>query len=511
MMAPPIPAVGIGEFRMNAKPLVPAGQLRNSPWDSIRSSWTGPKNRYEPATASVNETVVVEEKEKYTQREAQNGNWVSKIMLVKSLWKNGAKDDDLVEEGGVKMEEDLNNGAEEDDGCAVDDDDNEEKIEFNRESFSKLLQKVPLKEAKLYAQMSYLGCLAYSISQIKPGNLLKNHGLRFVTSSIEKKQRSIKVEKEKESAEEGKEKLKTEPEAKEIKGNEGEPSERDYTKPNENGISAFAAYELATSAASYLHSHTQSMLRFKSSKLMSNEDIDGSMKNIDMINQDVASLMATDSVTAVVAAKEEVKQAVADDLNSIHSSPCEWFVCDDDQSATRFFVIQGSESLASWKANLLFEPIQFEGLDVLVHRGIYEAAKGIYEQILPEVRRHLKSHGNCAKFRFTGHSLGGSLSLLINLMLLIRGEAPRSSLLPVLTFGSPSIMYGGDRLLRNLRLPGDHIRSITMHRDIVPRVFSCKYPSHIIEFLKAVNGNFRDLPYLNREVHIYCPRGCLSE
>ena len=60
-----------------------------------------------------------------------------------------------------------------------------------------------------------------------------------------------------------------------------------------------------------------------------------------MMNSDMASLMATtDSVTSVVAAKEEVKQAVADDLNSTHSSPCDWFICDDDQSATRFLVIQ---------------------------------------------------------------------------------------------------------------------------------------------------------------------------
>lgn len=60
-----------------------------------------------------------------------------------------------------------------------------------------------------------------------------------------------------------------------------------------------------------------------------------------MMNSDMASLMATtDSVTSVVAAKEEVKQAVADDLSSTHSSPCDWFICDDDQSATRFLVIQ---------------------------------------------------------------------------------------------------------------------------------------------------------------------------
>ncbi|OMO82081.1 Lipase, class 3 [Corchorus olitorius] len=295
---------------------------------------------------------------------------------------------------------------------------------------------------------------------------------------------------------------------------EAERNGKDGTQDHEqknigHRISASAAYQIAASAASYLHSHTRSILPFKSPKPEgckdSSEDGCGSE-----MNSDVASLMATtDSVTAVVAAKEEVKQAVADDLNSTHSSPCEWFICDDDQSATRFFVIQGSESLASWQANLLFEPIQFEGLDVLVHRGIYEAAKGMYEQMLPDVRSHLKSHGRRATFRFTGHSLGGSLSLLLNLMLLIRGEVPASSLLPVIMFGSPSVMCGGDRLLRKLGLPKSHVQAITMHRDIVPRAFSCNYPNHVAELLKALNGNFRHLPCLSNQKLLYAPMGQL--
>lgn len=135
-----------------------------------------------------------------------------------------------------------------------------------------------------------------------------------------------------------------------------------------------------------------------------------------------------------------------------------------------------------------------------MHRGIYEAAKGMYEQMLPEMEAHLKQHGDVARFRFTGHSLGGSLSVLINLMLLIRNGAPRSSLLPVITYGAPSIMCGGDRLLRHLGLPRNHVRSITMHRDIVPRAFSCNYPTHVAQFLKAVNGNFRNLPCLTKQV-----------
>ena len=109
-------------------------------------------------------------------------------------------------------------------------------------------------------------------------------------------------------------------------------------------ISASSAYQIAASAASYLHLHTKSILPLKSSKADASEDScegdDKTIEPINTMNPDVASFMATtDSMTAVVAAKEEVKQAVADDLNSTRSSPCEWFISYDNQG-TRFFVIQ---------------------------------------------------------------------------------------------------------------------------------------------------------------------------
>ncbi|XP_031288087.1 phospholipase A1 PLIP2, chloroplastic-like [Pistacia vera] len=438
--------------------------------------------------------------------EGQDMNWVLKILQVRSLWR--ARDDTrqgerLENEEGVVVDDQMDDNEDVDEEeceiCKIDDD--EEELEFDKESFSSLLRRVSLTEAKLYAQMSYLGNLAYCIPKIKAGNLLKYRGLRFVTSSIEKKDLAMKSEKDQVASEKQEADSKPEDEA---KGKE--------QKNNGYRISASTAYQIAASTASYLHSHTKSILPFKSSKSEAGADLSerGSRTdvNINMMNAEVASFMATtDSVTAVVAAKEEVKQAVADDLKSTRSSPCEWFICDDDQSGTRFVVIQGSESLASWQANLLFEPCQFEGFDVLVHRGIYEAAKGIYEQILPEVRAHLKASGNRATFRFTGHSLGGSLSLLINLMLLIRGEVPASSLLPVITFGAPSIMCGGDHLLRKLGLPRSHVQAITMHRDIVPRAFSCNYPNHVAELLKAVNGNFRNHPCLNNQKLLYAPMG----
>ncbi|WJZ90443.1 hypothetical protein VitviT2T_009586 [Vitis vinifera] len=484
---------------------------------SLKSLWPGGKGYY---AIGIDDAVLVDNGEKggdaveegvsgSAASEGRSESWVMKILHVRSRWREqeASVEVDQKSECDDDHEDDGDDEEEEEkccDGCRVDDEEEKKEVQFDRDSFSRLLRRVSLPEAKLYAQMSYLGNLAYTIPRIKPGILLKNHGLRFVTSSVEKREMTTKAEKEQGSDEV----QEAEADPKEAEAEE----EKGEQKNDGHQLSASAAYQIAASAASYLHSRTRSILPFKSSKAEIGKDSDeGSNRSNDsvgIINSEVASFMATtDSVTAVVAAKEEVKQAVADDLNSVLTTPCEWFICDDDRTGTRFFVIQGSESLASWQANLLFEPISFEGLDVPVHRGIYEAAKGIYEQMLPEVLSHLQARGERATFRFTGHSLGGSLSLLVNLMLLIRGVVPPSSLLPVITFGAPSIMCGGDHLLYELGLPRSHVQAVTMHRDIVPRAFSCNYPRHVAELLKAVNGNFRNHPCLNNQKVLYSPMG----
>ncbi|PIA61146.1 hypothetical protein AQUCO_00300577v1 [Aquilegia coerulea] len=467
----------------------------------LRALWTKGNDR-----SVLEEEIGVNEEEEEREK---NGNWVLKILHVRSLWKEEEKGvvDELLEneeeEKEREKERDGENGSEGccEEGCCVVDDDDENNVEFDRETFSRLLRRVSLAEAKLYARMSYLGNLAYSISKIKPTSLLKHHGLRFVTSSLEKKGLSTNAGKEQNSAEVQEKEINFEKTTEEV----------EEQKTGRYQITALAAYHIAASAASYLQSHTRNILPFKSS----NDGTEGTLlesgseiqDSVELACSERSFVATTDSVTAVVAAKEETKQAVAKELNTACSSPCDWFICDDDQSGTRFFVIQGSESLASWQANLLFEPIQFEGFDTLVHRGIYEAAKGIYEQMLPEIRAHLESRGESATFRFTGHSLGGSLALLINLMLLIRGEVQLSSLLPVIMFGAPSVMCGGDELLQRLGVPRSHVQAITMHRDIVPRAFSCNYPDQIADILKTLNGNFRNHPCLQNQKLLYAPMG----
>jgi acetyl esterase/lipase len=57
----------------------------------------------------------------------------------------------------------------------------------------------------------------------------------------------------------------------------------------------------------------------------------------------------------------------------------------------------------------------------MVHRGIYDAAKGLYAQLLPFVKQHIKENGgHMPRLRFAGHSLGGSLAVLMSLMLQMR-------------------------------------------------------------------------------------------
>jgi hypothetical protein len=119
---------------------------------------------------------------------------------------------------------------------------------------------------------------------------------------------------------------------------------------------------------------------------------------------------------------------------------------------------------------------------------------------MPEIMDHLKKHGDRGKLQFTGHSLGGSLSLLVHLMLLSRKVVSPSTLKPVVTFGSPFVFCGGQKLIDELGVDESHIHCVMMHRDIVPRAFSCNYPDHVAVVLKRLNRTFRSHPCLTKNV-----------
>lgn len=110
--------------------------------------------------------------------DVQNGNWVLKILHVSSLWRDREemkqsqeleKEEEVMVNGQVNNNHDDDDEEEECEVCRIDDDDDDDEgaLEFDRDSFSRLLRRVSLTEAKLYAQMSYLGNLAYCIPKIK--------------------------------------------------------------------------------------------------------------------------------------------------------------------------------------------------------------------------------------------------------------------------------------------------------------------------------------------------------
>lgn len=445
-----------------------------------------------------------------TEEETRRSNWIRRLVELKRNWIEKQKDDDA-----EIREDNLENSGEdcEEEGCEVDyENDNEEADEMNidRESFSRLLRRVSWSDSKLFSKLAFLCNMAYVIPEIKARDLERCYGLDFVTSSLVKKAEAMAIK-----AKFDKDSIRVP-----VPSSDNSVPNPDKTEEIEHKRlpPPLVAYDIAASAASYVQSRAKGVLSvgsesklvvddatLKANKGCSADEKDNCSQRV--YKSEMAAYVAASTMTTMVAADEKQKLEAARDLQSLQSSPCEWFICDDLTTYTRCFVIQGSDSLASWKANLFFEPCKFEEMDVLVHRGIYEAAKGIYDQFMPEIMEHLQRFGNKAKFQFTGHSLGGSLSLLVNLMLLTRKVIKPSSLLPVVTFGSPFVFCGGQKVLNDLGLDENHVQSVMMHRDIVPRAFSCNYPNHVAQVLKRLNRTFRSHPCLNKNKLLYSPMG----
>ncbi|CAB4315320.1 unnamed protein product [Prunus armeniaca] len=108
------------------------------------------------------------------------------------------------------------------------------------------------------------------------------------------------------------------------------------------------------------------------------------------------------------------------------------------------------------------------------------------------------------------HCIGGSIALLVHLMLLTRNLVKPSTLRPVVTFGSPFVFCKGPKILKQLSLDeSDHIHCVIMHRDIVPRAFSSNYNNQVITLLRRLKGSFQTHPCLIKSKRLYSPMGNL--
>lgn len=163
--APPIDVAGNVELRLSSAAAEKPSTSRNFSWGftlhrPLRSLWPGSDIRLEPAVA-VDDAVLGEKGG--SEGDRANENWVYRALRFNSFRKG--------EEIRVKLEEKATNCVEDKEDCCVENDDvctiDHDEIEFDRESFTKLLRKIPLVESRLYAQLSYLGSLAYCIPKIK--------------------------------------------------------------------------------------------------------------------------------------------------------------------------------------------------------------------------------------------------------------------------------------------------------------------------------------------------------
>ena len=174
---------------------------------------------------------------------------------------------------------------------------------------------------------------------MQANDLRRHYGLHFVTSSLEKKSK----------AEALKAKLDQDSIRVPVASSSPTVSNPEKTKKSEEKClnRPAVAYEIAASAASY----AKDLLSLGSENKKESDDSD-SRDNVEypkeeggsppprVYKSEVAAYMAASTMTTVVAAGEKEKQEAAKALQSLHSSPCEWFICDDPSTYTRQFVIQ---------------------------------------------------------------------------------------------------------------------------------------------------------------------------
>ena len=262
-----------------------------------------------------------------------------------------------------------------------------------------------------------------------------------------------------------------------------------------------AARKSTDAAIASANSTMTSVLADASSRSRSNGDIAVSGSN--NMSRDVQLQQQQEPAKQKPVSAREVKETKYKPVVTVTKAPTEWFIADDDEKRVRYFVIQGSDSIDCWRANLTFDPVPFEnpGLGVSIHRGVYEAAVALYDEILPFVQAHLAAHPlDTPKLAFTGHSLGGSLATVVGLMLVLRGDVPLSALNPIVTFGAAAIFCSDDccrysqrgdtskpcsSILEKMQVPDDIIVNVMMHLDIVPRAFACDY-SLVVDIFKRL-------------------------
>jgi len=131
-----------------------------------------------------------------------------------------------------------------------------------------------------------------------------------------------------------------------------------------------------------------------------------------------------------------------------------WCVCDDVKTNERFVVIRGAawnqpdtdRNKLSWQIAKVWPMALKRGTPVVAHQGVLE----MVDEFWGELKPHLVDGAFNGRFQFTGHSLGGSMALIIAARCRLELGIEASRVAPVHQFGSPPVLaydrLGGGRV-----------------------------------------------------------------
>uniref|UniRef100_K7KZV9 Uncharacterized protein n=1 Tax=Glycine max TaxID=3847 RepID=K7KZV9_SOYBN len=261
--------------------------------------------------------------------------WVQRLTGIKRYWRRKVPKESMETDIICKHNTNSECDCDEDDSVCVagyeegdEKEENGQEVACDRDSFSKFLVPVPWPDTKLFSKLAFLCSMAYVIPQIKDSICVPMDASDSAASQ--------------------------------------DDSEKEKGDDNEQKHQIKLAYDITASAASYVQSRTKDLLSLasKSKKHSGNGDFSGREDSpYEEADETPPVYKSKYGVNAAALTMTVVAAAgTAVDLQSLRSSSCEWFVCDDPDTHTRCFAIQGSYSVASWKANLYFEPTTFEKL-----------------------------------------------------------------------------------------------------------------------------------------------------
>lgn len=139
---------------------------------SLRPFLFDPETSKDMSLTEGGDVVVAEENPKETvdeQKEIKRANWMERLLEIRSHWSKRQQTKGRNGDGTLDVDGAIECDAEDECGCKVvySSDEEDDEVEYDRESFSKLLAQASLPDTKRFSQLAFLSNIAYMIPAIR--------------------------------------------------------------------------------------------------------------------------------------------------------------------------------------------------------------------------------------------------------------------------------------------------------------------------------------------------------